>query len=331
MLSRRKFLSKSLLGSLGILSSSQTACQSAESPTSFPLHPIAGEPLIISTWNHGISANQAAWQTLQNGGSALDAVEQGVRVVEADPDVTTVGYGSTPDRDGHVTLDACIMNHEGNCGSVSFLEDIMHPISVARKVMEETPHVMLAGSGALQFALSQGFEKTKLLTPGAEERWKEWLKTEEYEPVINIENHDTIGMIAIDGQGHLAGSCTTSGLGYKMRGRVGDSPVIGAGLYVDGEVGAAVATGLGEMILKTLGSFLIVEFMRQGASPQEACEEGVKRLAKKVGNYKEAQACFIAIDTKRAHGAYAIHPGFSYALAKGEENVLIKCDSLLGE
>lgn len=331
MLSRRKFLGKSLLGSLGILTASQVACKEVSSTSTHPVSPLAGEPLIISTWDHGIPANQAAWETLQNGGSALDAVEQGVKVVEADPNVTTVGYGSTPDRDGYVTLDACIMNHEGDCGAVCFLEDFMHPISVARKVMEETPHVMLAGSGAHQFALSQGFEKTNLLTPEAKERWEKWLKEKKYEPVINIENHDTIGMIAIDGQGRLAGSCTTSGLGYKMRGRVGDSPIIGAGLYCDGEVGAAVATGLGEMIMKTLGAFLIVELMRQGASPQEACEEGVRRLSKKVKNYQDAQACFIAIDTKRAYGAYAIHPGFSYAIAMGEENKLVKCDSLLKE
>lgn len=331
MLSRRTFLGKSLLGSLGILTASQAACQDTATPTFAPIAPLAGEPLIISTWNHGIPANKAAWDILQNGGTSLDAVEGGVRIVEADPKTTTVGYGSTPDRDGHVTLDACIMNHDGDCGSVCFLEDIMHPISVARKVMEETPHVMLAGSGALQFAVEQGFEKMNLLTPEAKERWEKWLVEKQYEPVINIENHDTIGMLAIDGQGKLAGSCTTSGLGYKMRGRVGDSPIIGAGLYCDGEVGAAVATGLGEMIMKTLGAFLIVELMRQGASPQEACEEGVRRLSKKVKNYQNAQACFIAIDTKRAYGAYAIHPGFSYALANGKENVLIKCDSLLGE
>lgn len=331
MFTRRKFLSKSLLGGLGILTTSHAACQNPKASISAPLAPIPGDPLIISTWNHGIHANKAAWQSLQKGGSALDAVEEGVKIVEADPNTTTVGYGSTPDRDGHVTLDACIMNHEGDCGSVCFLEHIMHPISVARKVMEETPHVMLAGSGALQFALEQGFEKTNLLTPEAKARWEKWMVEKNYKPLINIENHDTIGMLAIDSQGKMAGSCTTSGLGYKMRGRVGDSPIIGAGLFVDGEVGAAVATGLGEMIMKTLGAFLIVELMRQGASPREACEEGVKRLAKKVKNYQEAQACFIAIDNKRAHGAYAIHPGFSYALAKGEENSLIKCDSLLGD
>ncbi len=329
MISRRKFLGRSLIGSLGMLTASQTACQPTPLETSVPVSPIAGEPIVISTWDHGIPANAAAWQRLQQGGSALDAVEAGVMVVEADPNTTTVGYGSTPDRDGHVTLDACIMDHDGNCGSVCFIEHIMHPISVARKVMEDTPHVMLAGEGALQFALSAGFEKMDLLTPEAKERWEKWLVEKQYKPLINIENHDTIGMIAIDGKGHLAASCTTSGLGYKMRGRVGDSPVIGAGLYCDGEVGAVVATGLGEMILKTLGSFLIVELMRQGASPQEACEEGIRRLAKKVKNYEEAQAAFIAIDKNRAFGAYAIHPGFSYAIARGTENQLIRCDSLL--
>src|SRR5690606_12578358 len=238
------------------------------------------KPIVISTWDFGIAANQAAWNILATGGRALDAVEQGVWVPEADPKNQSVGYGGLPDRDGFVTLDACIMDEFGNCGSVAALEHIKHPISVARKVMEKTPHVMLAGDGALQFALENGFKKENLLTKESEKAWKEWLKKAEYKPIMNIENqhfspnklpgnqynHDTIGMLALDNRGNLSGACTTSGMAFKMHGRVGDSPIIGAGLYVDNEIGAATSTGVGEEVVRTVGSFLVVELMRQGYS-----------------------------------------------------------------
>jgi N4-(beta-N-acetylglucosaminyl)-L-asparaginase len=211
---------------------------------------------VISTWKNGLQANEAAWDIIKTGGRALNAVEAGVKVVEADPEDMSVGYGGRPDRDGHVTLDACIMDENGNCGSVCALQHIKHPISVARKVMEDTPHIMLAGEGALQFALSKGFVKENLLTEKAKNEWQEWLlKTAQYAPVINIENHDTIGMLAIDQTGNISGACTTSGMAYKLHGRVGDSPIIGAGMYCDNEVGGAVATGTGELVMKTLGSF----------------------------------------------------------------------------
>jgi isoaspartyl peptidase/L-asparaginase-like protein (Ntn-hydrolase superfamily) len=286
------------------------------------------EGLVLSTWNHGIQANDAAWKIIQSGGRAVDAAEQGVMVVEADPEGTSVGIGGTPDRDGHVTLDACIMDETGNAGSVCFLEEIMHPISVARKVMDETPHVMLSGSGALQFALENGFKSQNLLTESGKKHWEEWLDTSEYKPIINVENHDTIGLITMDKEGNLSGACTTSGLGYKMRGRVGDSPIIGAGLFVDNEIGAATATGLGEAVLKTCGSFLIVELMRQGASPQEACEEGVRRIAAKQ-DYDDFQIGYIAVNKAGDIGAYAIHPGFNYALHKNKDNRMIDSGSLV--
>ncbi|MCK5078549.1 MAG: N(4)-(beta-N-acetylglucosaminyl)-L-asparaginase, partial [Bacteroidales bacterium] len=277
--------------------------------------PLKGNiPMVISTWNHGYEANEAAWKVLEGGGSALDAVEQGVRVPEADPNNMSVGYGGIPDRDGHVTLDASIMKGNGECGSVTFLEHIMHPVSVARLVMDKTPHVILSGEGALQFALNNGFMKENLLTEKAKKAWEEWLIRSEYEPVINIENHDTIGMLAIDKANHIAGACTTSGLGYKMHGRVGDSPVIGAGLYADDEVGAATATGMGELVLKTLGSFLLVELMRNGYSPQEACEEGIKRIVEKIPDYKNFQIGYLAVNKAGETGAYAIQKGFNYAL-----------------
>ena len=292
------------------------------------LGPAKGKlPLVISTWNHGIPANAAAWEILANGGAAIDAVEQGVRVPEGDPESTSVGYGGLPDRDGNVTLDACIMDEKGNAGSVCFLQNIKHPISVARKVMDETPHVMLAGEGALKFALANGFEQEDLLTPASRKAWEEWKQKSNYRPIINVENHDTIGMLAIDQQGNISGACTTSGLAYKMHGRVGDSPVIGAGLFVDNEIGGAVATGMGEEVLKTLGSFLIVELMRQGRTPQEACEEGIRRIVAKKGENPDIQIGYLAISKQGEIGAYGIHRGFNYALQTADlENKLFDSD-----
>lgn len=287
-------------------------------------------PLVISTWNHGLAANEAAWKILAKGGKAVDAAEQGVRVPEADPKSSSVGYGGLPDRDGNVTLDACIMDENGNCGSVSFLQHIKHPISVARKVMDNTPHVMLSGKGALQFALQQGFKKENLLTKEAREKWDEWKKTSDYKPVINIENHDTIGLLTIDKNGDIAGACTTSGLAFKMHGRVGDSPIIGAGLYVDNEVGGAVATGMGELVMKTLGSFLVVELMRSGMSPQQAVKEAVNRIVKKIPDFKKFQIGYLAVNKNGEVGAYCIHPGFNYALKiSAEDKRLVDSDHFM--
>lgn len=310
---RRTFVNNLLGSSLG--AGIINACARLPSLSSGP-----GGPVVVSTWDFGVKANKEAWKVLSADGRALDAVEQGVRVIEGDKSNQTVGIGGLPDRDGHVTLDACIMDETGNAGSVCFLEHIVHPVSVARKVMEDTPHVILSGDGALQFALEEGFEKTDLLTPESRKAWEEWKKKSEYKPIINIENHDTIGMIALDANGNLSGACTTSGLAYKMHGRVGDSPILGAGLYVDNEVGAATATGMGEAVLKTCGTFLVVELMRQGRSPEEACKEAVMRIANKQ-NYNDFQIGFLALDKKGNTGAYCIHPGFSYARhdAKGSE------------
>jgi N4-(beta-N-acetylglucosaminyl)-L-asparaginase len=284
------------------------------------------KPIVLSTWHFGVPANAEAWKILNSGGRALDAVEAGVKIPEADPKVTSVGYGGLPDRDGHVTLDACIMDEGMNCGSVAFLEHIMHPISVARKVMEKTPHIMLAGEGALQFALEQGFNKENLLTPDAEKAWKEWLKTSNYKPVPKTDNHDTIGMIALDSNGNLSGACTTSGLRFKYHGRVGDSPIIGAGLYVDGEIGAATSTGIGEEVIRISGSHLVVELMRQGLSPQEACEAAVKRVIKNKKNKIDPgfQVAFLALNKNGEYGAYSVSKDFQYAVYSNEENNLLK-------
>jgi isoaspartyl peptidase/L-asparaginase-like protein (Ntn-hydrolase superfamily) len=282
------------------------------------------KPIVLSTWNFGLAANEAAWKILSNGGTALDAVEAGAKVPEGDPKETSVGLGGLPDRDGHVTLDACIMDEQSRCGSVAFLEHIVHPISVARLVMEKTPHVMLVGEGALQFALANGFKKEKLLTKESERAWKEWVKKSEYKPIINVENHDTIGIIALDANGNLSGACTTSGLAYKMRGRVGDSPIIGAGLYVDNEVGAATATGVGEEVIRIVGCHLVVELMRQGNSPYQACRLAVERILKKnPAKAKEIQVGFLALNKNGETGAYCLQRGFNYAKHDSTGNKMI--------
>ena len=325
MSNRRNFITGSILGAVGTAVFPKFIADKSKktNPNSQK-----GHPMVISTWNHGKAANVAAMEILNNGGKAIDAVENGVKVPEADPDCMSVGLGGLPDREGKVTLDACIMDEKGNCGSVSFLQHIKHPISVARKVMDETPHVMLSGEGALRFALENGFYKENLLTEKAEKKWNEWIKKSVYKPIINTENHDTIGLLAIDKRGDISGACTTSGLSWKMHGRIGDSPVIGAGMFVDNNVGGCCATGVGEAVLKTLGSFLIVELMRQGASPQEACEEGIARIVK-TQNYKEMQIGYLAINKKGEHGAYAVHPSFNYALYQKGENRIIDALSYL--
>ena len=290
-------------------------------------------PVVVSTWNHGLAANEAAWAILSAGGYALDAVEAGVKVPEADPGVMTVGYGGLPDRNGKVTLDACIMDEKGRAGSVAFLEHIKHPVSVARLVMEKTPHVMLVGKGALDFALKNGFKKENLLTPASKNAWKKWLKTDrEFKPVINIENeilenHDTIGMLALDSDGRLCGACTTSGMAFKLHGRVGDSPILGAGLYVDGEVGGAVATGSGELVMKTLGSFLVVELMRGGYTPDEACREAVERIVKKIPDHQKHQIGYLALNTDGLVGGFAMQRGFDYAIKSAGKDGLMQVTS----
>ncbi len=305
---RRKFMA---LGGSGLLSSFVKPSKGYA----------ADRPIVISTWDNQ-KANETAFKSMNNGAKAVEAVEAGVRVVEADPNDMSVGLGGRPDREGNVTLDACIMDHLGNCGSVCYLREILHPITVARMVMQETPHVILAGDGAQKFALSKGMKKQNLLTTAAKEQYQKWLKTSKYKPIINIEAHDTIGMLALDKDGRISGACTTSGLAYKMAGRVGDSPIIGAGLFVDNEVGGATATGMGEAVLKSVGSFLVVELMRQGYTPQQACEEAVMRIVRKQ-DYKDLQVGYLAINKKGEIGAFSIQPKFVYTVQSADRvNVL---------
>lgn len=288
------------------------------------------KPRVISTWKHGLAANEEAWKIISSNGKALDAVEQGVRVTENDLNNRSVGLGGLPDRDGHVTLDASIMDEQGRCGSVACLERIKNPISVARAVMDKTPHAMLVGEGAQKFAVDNGFKlESKKLNPESERLWKEWLVKSDYKPIINFENHDTIGMLAIDSNGNISGACTTSGLSYKLHGRVGDSPIIGAGLFVDNEVGGACATGLGESVIRICGSHLVVELMRQGLNPDTACKQAVERLMKKYPAYKDIQVGFLAINTKGEVGGYSLQKGFNYALADAEGNRMVESDSVL--
>ena len=339
-INRRNFINLSSLGIAGFTLQGFVNKQTAQ----------VQKPIVIATWDAGINANKGAWEVLIKGGKALDAVEKGVMVTE-DEISCCVGLGANPDRDGHVTLDASIMDHEFNCGSVAFLERIKHPISVARKVMEKTPHVMLVGEGAQQFAIAQGFTlEPANLSADADKAYKAWLKKSEYKPIINVErqnpklansqledkykaptrfangdwNHDTIGMVALDAYGNLSGSCTTSGAGFKLRGRVGDSPIIGAGLYVDNEVGAVVATGQGEDVIRVAGASAVVEHMRQGKTPQEACRlvvEKIRRIKKEKAN--DIQVCFIALNKNGAYGSYALHDGFNFAVHTIEGNQLL--------
>ena len=298
---------------------------------------VVTKPIVLSTWDAGINANAAAWKILRIGGKALDAVEQGVMITENEINCC-VGLSANPDRDGYVTLDASIMDENFNCGAVACLQRIKHPISVARRVMEKTPHVLLVGEGAQQFAVKEGFLlEDEKLSDSAKAAYEKWLKESEYKPVINIENlqrnppatlesgkfnHDTIGMIALDAAGNLSGSCTTSGMAFKMHGRVGDSPIIGAGLFVDNEIGAAVSTGQGEDVIRIAGTHTVVEFMRQGYHPETACKKAVERAikAKGIEKAKQIQIGFIAINKKGEYGGYALQKGFNYAVAKADDD-----------
>lgn len=338
MINRRKFISSSVLGSTAVLAASRLPVEEMK---------IRAKPVVVSTWDAGLQANLGAWEVLGQGGRAIDAVEKGVMVTEASKNCC-VGLGANPDRDGYVTLDACIMDEAFNCGSVAFLERIKHPISVARRVMEKTPHVMLVGEGAQRFAIAEGFPlESAELSPSAKEAYEEWLKQSEYKsPSINIENkqehgpfaptklsngewnHDTIGMVAMDVHGNLSGSCTTSGAGFKMRGRVGDSPIIGAGLFVDNEVGACTATGQGEDVIRVAGAHSVIELMRQGLSPEKACRKVIERIARiKKEKARDIQVAFLALDKKGRAGAYALHKGFNYAIKTPDTEMLVKAKS----
>jgi N4-(beta-N-acetylglucosaminyl)-L-asparaginase len=332
MMDRRKFLKLPLLSIPALLFRSV----SSQAKPGTAGHLKVSGPVVVSTWDSGLMANKAAWPILQKGGRALDAVEAAGRASEAEPSCC-VGLAAYPDRDGRVTLDSCIMNGNGDCGAVSFLERIKHPVSVARMVMEKTPHVLLSGEGAQQFAVAQGLSlEPAVLSPDAEKEWKKWLEKSNYKPEINIENkkvsqaapyyfddgtpnHDTMGTIAMGANNRLAGMVTTSGMAFKMRGRVGDSPIIGAGLFVDDEAGAATSSGVGEEVIRICGTHTVVEQMRMGRSPEEACREAVRRVVKRdPAKAKELQVGFVALSRKGEIGAFAIQKGFTYTVTSKE-------------
>lgn len=313
-------------GVLGLTAAAATSATAARKRRA-----VGSPAVIVSTWDFGAAANDEAFKRMKAGGNLLDVVEAGARVPEADPTNHSVGYGGLPDRDGHVTCDAIIMDDAGGVGAVAALEDIVHAISVARRVMEKTPHTMIVGDGARSFAIEQGFEITNLLTPEAEAAWKEWLKTAHYQPVKNVENqrgdkynHDTIGILARNAEGRLAGACTTSGMAFKMHGRVGDSPQSGCGLFVERGVGAATSSGVGEEVIRTAGTARVVHSMRAGMSAMDACREAVTHIAKLRGNgIKDEQVAFLALAPDGSVGAFALQPGFTYAVTNsaGETKV----------
>jgi N4-(beta-N-acetylglucosaminyl)-L-asparaginase len=328
MINRRKFLQLSAL-TAPLLVAKNTIAKNFN---------VATKPIIISTWD-GVAMNNEAWKVLSTNGRALDAIETAGIYIENQPSCC-VGIGGYPDRDGIVTLDACIMDEHANIGAVAALERIKHPVSVARKVMEKTPHVLLAGAGAQQFALENGFTlEPAELSPDAKKAYESWLKKSEYKPEINIEskktngpfapaffddgspNHDTMGVLAMDMNSNLSGAVTTSGMAYKLHGRVGDSPIIGAGLFVDNEVGAATSSGVGEEVIRICGTHLVVEFMRQGYSPEAACKKAVERIVNRdKERAKLIQVGFLAVNKKGQYGAYAIHKGFSYSVKTDSED-----------
>jgi len=320
---RRGFLSTAAsVAGTGLLAPLGAAGAPAGGPASSP----RSGPVFVSTWPFGRAANETALSTLGEGG-LLDAVEQGIRLVEADPEEHSVGLGGTPNAEGVVQLDACFMDGEGQrAGSVAALEGIVHPISVARRVMEVTPHVMLVGDGARRFALDQGFESAELLTEDRRERWETW-RRERREPPSISESHDTIALLGRGDDGRLAGGCSTSGWGYKLPGRVGDSPIVGGGLYVDGDVGGAGATGLGENIMRYCGSYRVVDLMARGADPQSACVEAVRHILRRDPRPADQLSCFfIAIDRQGRTGGAGTSGGFSYCVTTAAGSRLVDAE-----
>ena len=307
-LSRRQFVVQTALGFAVVAAKAGPASQEESSS------PGRVVPLIVSTWPFGKPANDAALKVLQQGGSILDAVEQGIWVVESDATNASVGLGGKPNAAGVVQLDACIMfgpGHRG--GSVAALEGIRHPISAARRVMEKTKHVMLVGEGARMFALSEGLESVPIDSQRKNEEWQR-KKTAQQPSSKAASNHDTIALLVLGADGTIAGGCSTSGLGGKLPGRVGDSPILGSGLYVDNEVGAAGATGLGENVMRYCGSFLVVEYMRQGLTPAEACRETIRRIQRQEPAKTDLSINFVALDKRGRFGAAGSGASFPYSV-----------------
>jgi len=317
---RRDFM-KSVVGAAALAAVNSAPALSLESA-----------PAFLSTWVHGKPANDRAAQVFQGGGSLLDAVEKGINVPESDPNVMSVGYGGLPNEEGVVELDAAIMDGTRHrAGSVCSLHSIKNPISVARLVLEKTRHTTLAGDGAFRFALRMGFKPEQLLTPESLKKWLEWKANPQRETFwLTSENHDTIGMVATDGKGHVVSGCSTSGLAWKIPGRVGDSPLVGCGVYADDNVGAASATGDGDLMTNYCTSVSIVHYMARGMSPQDACMELLRHMVKTDAKNKEGGVCVIAINNRGEVGAASMTSKYrlKYALWRQGESRLLEAVAL---
>ncbi|MCP3906103.1 MAG: glycosylasparaginase [Planctomycetes bacterium] len=292
---------------------------------------MAASPKLVSTWSFAERPCAEAWPALRDGGSGLDAVEAVCRAVEDDPGVDSVGFGGLPDRDGAVTLDGCVMLDPCRCGSVCAVERHPYPVSLARLVMERTPHVMLAGPGADRFADEQGLAEAALCSEEARAKWLRWKQRPHdvdqsrdagYVPRRPVDSgtggvlypdgsgHDTVCALSLDRSGTLAGACSTSGTPYKTPGRVGDAPIIGHGLYVDPEAGAATATGTGELVMGLCSSFHVVEQMRCGASPRDAVLTALRRIRDAFDLRPVHQVAIIAMTPGGERFAAALRPGY---------------------
>jgi L-asparaginase/N4-(beta-N-acetylglucosaminyl)-L-asparaginase len=312
-LERRDFLRAGTLAWAGL----SLACERRNAPGEAAL------PVVISTWTFGRAANEETVRRLEGGAAVLDAVQHGVMQIEADPDETSVGIGGYPNREGVVELDAALMDGGTlDAGSVAALRNIKHPVAVARKVMDETPHVLLVGDGARRFALQHGFEEENLLTDKARKAWENH-RTDGSQP-----SHDTIGMVALADDGRMAGACTTSGLAWKLPGRVGDSPLIGHGMYCDDQAGGAAATGVGEEVIKVCGSYQIVEFMRQGLEPQDAVRRVLQRILRRKRSGEVPQVGFVALRADGLVGFASTRLGFRAAVSRGGRHEVLDAPSM---
>ena len=337
---RRRFLKSSAMALVG-----GTVFHRATGAPMLPLAELQAQgAVIVSTWPFGQPANEQALKVLQSGGTGLDAVEQGVHVTENDASNPSVGLGGIPNADGVVQLDACIMAGPGHrAGSVGALAGFRHPISVARRIMETTRHVMLVGEGAAKFAAENGFERGPLVSLAQKKAWQKWqsdqankapttkAKTPTSPTAKKPKNHDTIALLLLTTDGHLYGGCSTSGWGYKIAGRVGDSPILGSGLYVDDEIGAAGATGIGENVMRYCGSFLVVEYLRQGLHPQDACQETIRRIARMDPKGFDLSINFVALDKKGRFGAAGTGSGFEYSVTCSAFSRVLQSPGLTAE
>ncbi len=316
---------KLLLFALAAHASLLASCASAPMIESDPSRPQG--PVMIATWPFGRLAVDAAAESLDAGESGLDGIEAGIRLIESLGSDGSVGLAGRPNAAGYPQLDACIMDGPSRgAGSVGGMEGIVHPITAARRVMDSSRHVMLVGEGARWFALEHGLETVDVSDLDAKKT--AWVERERDPEEPAEKGHDTITLLMLDGNGDLYGGCSTSGAGGKLPGRVGDSPILGAGLFVDNEVGAAGATGVGENVMRYSATTVIVEMMRQGMTPKEACEAMVHRIAAVDPLGYELDVCFIALDKQGRWGAAASNQRFPFAVGEAGRSQVVHVDAV---